>query len=194
MTSEANMQSAQLVLDGNFNPYLVSPEWIGKQDIWVSKNVRLALGAIKDGVQFQDESTEWSVSSNHLAISSVECDCGSMASKVLKELPHTPIKSVRADFVFHNDSDDGSSPIFTPLASGPLKSLSADLLTAGAIFHRENVRVEVRLVKGAEGVTVSVHFFRHTPNVETAVSAVEAFEEDKKESLDIITSILGDTQ
>lgn len=191
MTSQANLQSCQLVLDGNFNPYLVSPEWLKAENVWTSDSVRLALGAIKDGVQFQDETTQWSVSSNHLKISSLDGNCGDMASRVLEQLPHTPIRSVRADFIFHNEPGDSSSLVFDALASGPIKELQPDLLTAGAIIHRQGMRIEVRLVNGKEGVTASVQFFRQAPNVASAITAAQAFEVDKEESSKIINSILG---
>ncbi len=189
---EFQLMSAQLALDGNFNPYLISPEWLKEQEIWSGENVRLALGAIKDGVQFQDEFTEWSVASDHLVITSTENDCGKLADHVLVRLPHTPIRSVRADFVFHSNSNEVSQTIFGSMENGPLRGLEPDLLTAGAIYHRESVRNEVRLVKGDEGVTISIHSFRQTPTVDLAKEAALAFENDKTESNAILKLFNGD--
>ncbi len=191
METEGELQSAQLVLDGNFNPYLISPKWLEEQNIWSGTNVRLALGSIEDGVRFQDESTEWLVDSSQLMISSVENSCGGLASEVLKRLPHTPIRSVRADFVYHSASSETWKLIFEPLKSSPLSQLTPDLLTTGVIFHQRNVRKQVRLVEGDQGVTISVHIFRQTDDVKAAISAAVAFDDDKKESLQILKMLKG---
>ncbi len=54
------LESANVVVIGHFNPFLISPEWLSKVKIWEPSEVQLALGALKqDSVRFQGDGVEW---------------------------------------------------------------------------------------------------------------------------------------
>ena len=96
------LESSNVVIRGNFNPYIFSPEWLTSQGVWEEQEVHLALGAtLGDGIQFRSVNSdiEWSVSSRSLIIATLG-DAGTLAESVMEKLPHTPVQAVGCNFVF----------------------------------------------------------------------------------------------
>ena len=188
----AELESANIVLLGNFNPYLISPEWLSKQGIWTVKDVQLALGAFKqDGVQFRSTGTDWHVSSDRLVIASTTLDCGELASKVLSELPHTPMAAVGTNFVFQDISERTQYPVFDRIRETIPKELNSQLLRWGAVLHESEVRIEIAFISGDQGTTISFSHHRTTGSTDEARHAAERFNADKSKSISLIDQILS---
>lgn len=183
--------SADITLLGNFNPYLISPEWVAKQNIWKPNTFHLALGALrKDGVQFRGEDVEWYVSSDRLSISSTKSDCGEMAAQVLLKLPHTPMSAVGANFVFHEASTTKAYPVFEEIRSAIPERLKPQLFRWGAVLHETGVRVDLTFVSGTEGTTISLNHHRKADSTEKAIDACRMFSKDRRHSDSIIDQIV----
>ncbi|REK43360.1 MAG: hypothetical protein DWQ46_11545 [Planctomycetota bacterium] len=186
------LESAHITLFGNFNPYLISPEWLDEQEIWNARDVKLALGAVKsDGVLFNGEGTEWFVSSDRLVIASTVLDCGEMALKVLKELPHTPMTAVGANFEFQDNTDERTYPVFEAIRETIPTKVNPQLLRWGVVLHEGGARIEVMLIQGDHGTTLAFNHNRTTASHADACKAVSLFSEDHDRSVSLMKQFLS---
>lgn len=189
-------ESANIVFRGHFNPYLISPEWLEREKIWEPDDVQLVLGGLgQDSVRFKGGGVEWMLSFDRMMISSAEADCGTLAREILQRLPHTPVFATGANFVFQ-------APELT-LESGAVRALSGsffkdfsnpDLLKWSVLCHEDDVRVEVSIVCGEQGGSVTVNRHRKTESTETALKAVSEFLVDKNNSCTLVEKLLRGIQ
>lgn len=187
-----SLESANIVLLGNFNPYIVSPEWLTEFGIWKARDIHLALGALRqDGVNFLGGGTEWYVSSDQLRIDSLKDNCGEMAVKILEELPHTPVTAVGSNFVFQDETPSMIHPVFDSIRECIHPELKPQLLRWGTLIHKENARVDMTIVTGDQGTTVSINHHRQVTSTEGAKKAASLFLADKRESEILLQQLLG---
>lgn len=186
------LQSANIFLKGNFNPYIVSPQWLDSTGIWSCKDLQLGLGAIKDGVQFRSEDVEWFISHERLQIASRDVDCGVLAASVLKELPHTPMYAVGSNFSFAIEGGgmDSESPIVSAMKSTVPTDLPPKLFRWGIIIHEGPVRMDISFVIGEQTQNVAVNCHRGTANLVDAMDAARRFSDDKKNAESKVEKIL----
>lgn len=182
------VENANIVLVGNFNPYIISPEWLSEEGVWSCDEIHFALGAIKrDGVQFRGGGVQWFVSSERMEIASQEADCGALAERVLERLPHTPMLAVGDNFGIQCDAIAAAS-VFESI-SKLLPDLSTETTRWVATMHDNGVRIEVTFVNGSEGTSAAVNFHRITRSAAKAREAVRNFSSDKERALQLISSI-----
>lgn len=176
--------SAHLMFLGHFNPYLISPAWLAKEEIWVSDDAQLALAKLgQDSVRFKGGGVEWMLSFDRMSISSATSDCGALALEILNRLPHTPVSATVANFSFQVPELTLDSPSVMSLRSKvPPTVPSTDLLRWSVLFHEGEVRVDLTLVTGEQGSSIAVNRHRKTESVDSAKEASEAFIEDKRQS------------
>lgn len=189
------LEKCDTVLRGNFNPYVITPEWLAQQAIWQPKQAEVGFGALVRGLRFRDDSVEWNVDTDKLVVSSVSEDTGKLAAKVLRLLIHTPVIAVGNNCTFAGDLQDwGDSPV--PM----LGNLGIDCFTAGlepeqvrwsGIFKSEKYRIEITVVRSKDGVAVQFNFHRPTSNATTAADAAEEFDNDKKTARTLLKQILN---
>lgn len=186
------LESANVVLNGNFNPYIISPEWLADQKIWQADSVQLELGAIrKDGVQFNGEGTDWYVSSDRLVVASTTIDCGEVAERVLVALPHTPMIAVGCNFVYQELSPDVVYPVFDAIQKITADETSLRLLRWGIVLHQDNTRIDVSLTSGDQGTTIAFNHHRQANTTSEAMVAAERFGDDKKRSQDLLQKLFN---
>ena len=175
---------------GHFNPYVVSPEWLAENDIWKDEKIQLAFGTVAGGVRFRSVKSDWQVDSNSLQVSSVD-DCGQLAAKVLRKLPHTPVHAVGMNFEY--SSSETLSSIEPSLgADFELPgNLSFEVTKWTGVIHKEGNRIEMTVVVGTEGTT-NVGFNHHlaATNVEEILAFAESYEEKKSTSDQMIFDVL----
>lgn len=95
---------AQTVVIGRFNPYIVTPTWLVEQGICGDDD----LADDTDDFLDPDEPAfglggyEWYVTMERMTVSTGrrDLDCGQMAARVLRKLPHTPVEAVGHNFIF----------------------------------------------------------------------------------------------
>jgi len=186
------IESANIVLFGNFNPYLITPQWLKEQSIWAADDVQLALGAMQqDGVQFHGDGSAWYVSSDSLVISSTKLDCGSVAVKILEKLPHTPLTAVGSNFEFQDSSDSTQYPVFDEIRRTIPSELNSQLLRWGTVIHEDDVRIEVTFLSGEQGTTIALGYRRSASSIEMARRAASRYGVDRDKSDLLIDQILG---
>ncbi len=180
------LETANIVVVGNFNPYLISPEWLSSRKIWSSDDIHLALGALrKDGVQFRGGGVEWFVSSDRLIIDSKSVNCGVLAALVLDELPHTPLSAVGMNYTFSADE-----PLVSSISEAITQTIAGSKIVRwGAVLHDSESRTEVTCVTGSEGITFSVNQHRMARTATEAIEAAKKFDSDRDRSQELVKNI-----
>lgn len=180
---------------GNFNPYIINPQWLSRQHIWRPDAAEFMLGVLGNGVRFRGGDIEWVVDGDRLVISSVRVDCGELAAKVLESLPHTPVRAVGSNFTFVGEKDDwGESPLPMLGAKGPdafpEEQRPAEVRWSGTFLATDH-REEITLVVGNDGVAVRVNVHRPASHAEQAALAARQFMHDKAAASDRIRHLLN---
>ena len=188
-----NLDSANIVFIGHFNPFLISPEWLSKQEIWNPGEVQLLLGGLKqDSVRFSGDGVEWILSADRMMITSAEQDCGHLAAKILERLPHTPVIATGANFVFQDPDLTADHPVFAKVQKlFPIGDKSPDLFKWSIVMHEDEVRIEVTFVCGEQGGSFSVNRHRKTETTEAALKAVSQFQSDREYAENLVKQLLA---
>lgn len=186
------LQSANIVFSGHFNPYLISPEWLRSQKIWTPDEVQVVVrGLQNDSVRFKGNGVEWMLSFERLVIASTSTNCATLASSILELLPHTPVFSTGANFVFQDAEIGLAHPVFSRFREIiPHEFDVPELFKWSFLFHEEDARVEVIFVGGEQGGTFSVNRHRKTESTTEARIAVEKFPEDLSRSQRLVEKLL----
>jgi len=186
------LQSANIILSGHFNPYLISPEWLRRQSIWTPSDVHVvAAGLRQDSIRFKGDGVEWMLSFDRLAIASTSEDCQSLAITILELLPHTPIFSTGANFVFQDESIGIIHPVFSRFHGLiPANLAVPELFKWSFLFHEDDARVEVIFVGGEQGGTFSVNRHRKTESAREASNALSHFPADLTRSRQLVQELV----
>ncbi len=186
------LDSATIVFIGHFNPFLISPEWLSREQIWVPSEVQLVLGALKqDAVRFQGDGVAWELSSDKMMISSATVDCGQLAKQILERLPHTPVAATGSNFVFQDAEMSRDHNVFKKVRDlFPIGYQQPDLFRWSIVLHENDVRVEVAFISGEQGATFSVNRHRKTENSSAAIEAVVQFQTDRQYAEELVGKLL----
>ncbi len=191
------LQNENMVLAGNFNPYLLSPEWLAREEIWAVDEVQLSLGAVpQDGVNFRGDDTQWFVSAYRLGITSTFAGkCSELAASVLHKLPHTPISAVGCTFTYQEAETENNDPIFA-LVSERARAAGTEpqLSRWGILLHEDSTRIDVSFVSGTHGLTGVAHFHRSVSDFSAAIEAITAHPDDSKKATELVTGLLKERQ
>jgi hypothetical protein len=186
-----NLASANVILVGNFNPYIISPEWLSQQEIWKPDKIQLSLGALtQEGVEFRGDGTEWLVSSDRMMISSVLENCGNLAKKIIATLPHTPMVAVGSNFTFH-EANEPFTKVLQSIKTHVGDQDNPQLFRWGTILHVDDVRVEMSFVSGEQGTTVNFNYHRPAASTAKATAALGEFESDRLKSQSILERLIS---
>ena len=186
------LQSANIVFSGHFNPYLISPDLLRRQGIWTPDEVHVIVSGLRqDSVRFKGSGVEWMLSFERMVIASTSADCSILASSILDLLPHTPVFSTAANFVFQDQDIGLSHPVFARFRELiPSVVDVPELFKWSFLFHENNTRVEVVFVGGEQGGTFSVNRHRKTESASEARDAVSHFPEDLSRSEALVKNLI----
>ncbi len=189
------LEECNTLVRGNFNPYIVTPEWVAEQKLWQPKKAEVALAVLARGLQFRGDDIEWVVDNDRLLVSSVNADCGELAARVLRLLPHTPVRAVGTNFTFVGEKDDwGTSPV--PMLGDrgpdafPDDQRPEQVRWTGTISSK-GVRTEITVVFGEDGVAVRFNFHRPVSDASAAALASEEFTHDKKRATELLKQFVN---
>jgi len=189
------LEECNTLVRGNFNPYVVTPEWLARQEIWQAKEAEVVLGVLARGLRFRADDVEWVVDTDRLLISSPVKDCGKLAAEVLSLLPHTPVLAVGNNFTFVGDPEEwGASPIPTLGAATPddfPEDLRPTQVRWSSIIQHENVRIEIGVIFGSDSVAVRLNFHRQTPDATVAAVAATEFLSDKRTAETLLKRVVN---
>jgi hypothetical protein len=189
------LEECNTLVRGNFNPHIVTPEWLAQQELWQPSKAEVALAVLARGLQFRGDDIEWAVDSDRLLVSSVNADCGKLASRVLVLLPHTPVRAVGSNFTFVGEKDDwGTSPVPMLGDRGPdafPDDQRPEQVRWMATIPSKEVRTEITVVFGEDGVAVRLNFHRPVSHGNDAVVAAEQFMHDKKRATELLKQFVN---
>ncbi len=182
------LDSANIVIIGHFNPFLISPDWLSKERIWTPKEIQLVLGGLKeDSVRFQGDGVEWLLSYNRMMIASATTDCGALATEILKKLPHTPVAATGTNFIFQDPDMTADHPVFSkPRSLFPKVCQSPDLFKWSVVMHEDDARIEATFISGEQGASFSVNRHRKTESSDSALVAVSRFADDREYATNLV--------
>ena len=144
-----SLDLAQTVIIGRFNPYIVTPSWLVDQNVCAAGNGDFPSleEQYDDSEAFNLGGYEWEVSFEKLAVSAaiVGRDCGSMAGRVLAELPHTPVDAVGNNFIFVCDAKIWGERPGPRLGAAGADPQPAESRWIGLYRHPNDLSVEVDL-------------------------------------------------
>lgn len=195
-----SLVSSNILVRGNFNPYIFSPEWLIANRVWDDEEVHLVLGAMGEGVRFRGvkSAVEWSVDYQTMIIAgSLAIDCGLYACKILSLLPHTPVRAVGCNFAYSSSNwDSPFIPKLGPKALSDLpKNWNPELTKWSAVFHVEETRIDMSVECGDQGVTTSFNFHTAVDSATNAEKTASHFAKFRSDSEQLISIVLeGEVQ
>ncbi len=209
------MESSQTVTLGSFNPKILTPDWL----VWnrilpegLETKAGIQLTSFTQGFSFRAESIEWVVDADRLIVSSRDqkVDCGEITSKILRQLPHTPIRAIGHNFHYLlglNDIDDKYRPRLGHLQPELPDATLTQSRWVG-IFEIGQTRLEVTLSEGRDKelsnpLAIMFNFHRnidipHYTRAESpedrigpAIQAAEQFKSDRENSFRHTSSLFN---
>src|SRR5271166_6274738 len=106
------LEDAQTLALGPFNPHIITPEWLVKNEVCRDEEVEIRFTPMSHGMAFNFKKVKWQVDSRTLMVSSSEKNCGDLVSRVMALLHHTPIKAVGNNFHYACGREQwGQSPL-----------------------------------------------------------------------------------
>ena len=190
-----SLESAQTLAIGWFNPHIVTPEWLVNNEVCEDAEVEVRFIPLSQGVAFSFKDVQWQIDSRLLMASSRKENCGGLISKIIKLLPHTPIRAVGNNFHYAASREDwNESPLPTlgdSRYSGVDEFGKVEQTRWGCVFRKDDVRVEVTVAEDEPGMAVLFNFHRETKNAEEASKAAQHFEDDRRWSQDMLRRLSG---
>ena len=193
-----SLVSSNILVRGNFNPYIFSPQWLFANCILADEEVHLVLGAMGEGVRFRGVKSEleWIVDYQTMMIAGPKpTDCGAYACKILSLLPHTPISAVGCNFAY--SSPEWDSPFVPMLGKKALSNLPSDwnpeLTKWSAVFHVDETRIDMSVECGDQGMTTSFNFHTAVESANNAEAVAANFAKFRSDSERLISIVLEST-
>lgn len=198
-TVTLNLELAQTVALGPFNPYIINPEWVIKYVVSPADEVRIRLMDVGEGRAFRIGNLEWHVDTRRLMLSGdrVDAACGKLVAKVLELLPHTPVNAVGHNFHYVGNRDEWAATLAPKLGDKSIGDLTeagdVDQVRWAGIFNRPGVRVEITVALGQETVVVMLNHHRvtGTKDIREAVAACLEFQHDEQVSRELLKLIVN---
>lgn len=194
------LDRCDVFIRGNFNPHILSPEWLANQGIWVPDSVRFGMGVLREGIQFRSPSVEWLIDTEGLVVSSLEENCGELAAKVMESLPHTPITAVGNNFNYVGKVTNWSNSPLKPLLGLDQQSFGSGLPLEESVWtgtlRYEQTQVVVTVALGANDDD-SVFFNFHRPalrSMGTAIQAARQFSADQETSRVLLSKLFPEAK
>ena len=195
------VQSRDMVVVGRFNPHIINPEWLRREEICESRNVNVEFGFNLDerrGIfQFVIGDFRWQVTDSRLLISSRDENPSEMAAKVLEKLPHTPITAVGHNCLYRSESTEGMRlPQIGELDAATLTAghdWKVSQLTWSCVLQLVKATFSMKVVKLVDAVEVTTNVHRDATDVGQVIEISKGFVDDMESSKKMITSILGVT-
>lgn len=191
------LESAQTVARGFFNPHIISPEWLVKNEVCEDEEVEVQFFPLSQGVAFAfNKDVKWQIDFRHLFVESLKANCGELVEKVIRLLPHTPIRAVGNNFHYASDKEPwtrSSLPMLGARGPDTFPELGRVEQTRwGSVSQVGEVRIEVTVADDEDGgFAVLFNFHRETKSAEESRQAALNFEDDKRWSERLLAHLLS---
>lgn len=163
--------------------------------------IKLNLGALGDGVQFESNKTVWKIEPSVFAVdtSNPTKDLGEIGRSILSELHHTPITAVGFNFQYRINAENGwLVPMIGNKSVSDLGGFPEIALAKwGVVFHKDKTRIELSVSSGDQGIIAVFNF--HTPidsenligSASLASEVCGNFESSRLQANDLLSKVLG---
>jgi hypothetical protein len=189
------LEDGQTLALGPFNPHIITPEWLVKNQVCADEEVEIHFTAMSGGMAFNFKKVKWQVDFHSLLVSSSDQDCGDLAARVMQLLHHTPIRAVGNNFHYACGKEQwGQSPL-PRLGTKGRDDLAGygtvDQTRWAVVFFRDSTRIEVTVALSETGVAVLFNFHRETKDAQGAQEAARRFDADKRASRELLESLFN---
>jgi hypothetical protein len=185
-----NLETAQTLALGPFNPHIITPEWLVKHNVCEDAEVEIRFIPLSQGLGFSFKDVQWQIDFRMLVVASRKENCGSLVRKVIDLLPHTPVRAVGNNFHYAASRDDFSKSLLPMLGGARYGGLEeyghVEQTRWACVIRREDVRVEVTVAEDEPGIAVLFNFHRETKSAGDACTAAGHFESDHRWSQDML--------
>ncbi len=189
------------VVAGRFNPHIINPLWLVKQGIVEGEEEAKYKGTVdisdrETRFGFEIGGYEWQVSNHRLVVRSPSCeDPGPVVRKVLKDLPHTPIRALGHNFTYESPLSEWS------VGLPQLGALSAERFREHFKLRQaewgvslgcdDGVTLNVRVSVDESSAAISFNFHREVSSAEGASECTQQFEADLRCSRGFLDDLLS---
>ena|GEM_PF-3284775 len=199
---------SNIVLLGGFNPHIIEPKWLCRHDV-VSENpeefeiemkIQL-LGPSAHIVKFELDGLRWEVSQDRILIGSDEAKSPlAWFDRLLKMLPHTPLRAVGTNFKLRCKRTDW--PLDIPKLPNQDKAahLIGDLIASTTLTKgqlKDETQVNLSLNANESEVVLDANFHRGVTEtdkvsaIERALYAMGEYDGDIDRLRSIVTAMTG---
>ncbi len=202
---ELTIFEANVVVLGAWNPRIITPEWLMKQNIVPAEpNKGFGIG-IGGGGRFEFRfglaGFSWLVDHDRLVLSGDKGESPTAyVRQVMQRLSHTPVHALGFNFKYRQETNQGWHPILT--ANGLIETFQAtqSVLKVGWDCSLESAsefgKVNVNVKALQQGGSFEVYFNFHRPvgDAERAIKALELFENDRATSREFSTAFMQEVR
>jgi hypothetical protein len=185
-----NLEKAQTLAIGPFNPHIINPEWLVNEGLCEDEEVEVRFYPLQQGLAFSFKDVKWQVEFRLLSVESRSANCGELVAKVIEKLPHTPVQAVGHNFHYAGSKDSwGNSPL--PMLGSTAREALRDVggieqTRWTGVFGIDGVRVEVTIAYEDPGIVVLFNFHRKAQSTAEATAAARQFEQDQRKSRELL--------
>src|SRR5690349_14627707 len=97
---------------GNLNPFIITPEWLAKQEILPSNQKQQVTASFEFpdrsiSFRFKIDDLSWDINFSRCVVSAEKViDTSKTIVKIFRKLPHTPVKAVGNNFHYRREGLD----------------------------------------------------------------------------------------
>jgi len=192
--SSISLDLAQTVAVGPFNPHIVEPGWLIRQNVCAAEDFRgfdfVSNGEANEGI-FRFADLEWQVDYSRLVVSTPGYVRGKSSrpdekvAGVIQLLRHTPVRAIGHNFHFSCPIGEWNGDRLPQLGSESIpnrEGLSPRSFRWVGTYEGDESRVELTIVNSQIDCLVIVLFNHERPtnpaDFETSIRAARAFDDD----------------
>jgi len=182
LTNEAivfRFLESNCVAVGTFNIYIIQPAWLREVSLFPdTPKVRVQSDMRQPGFRYQnlDDDLLWNVRPDRFMVESKawDADCGTPISKVLENLPWTPVRAVGSNVTFRCDpeqANDLTEKMFQPVTIPDAYSQAQRTWHAG--LKREDTLTNLQLCATPEHIDLSINVHTEIAQSQSQKKATE---------------------
>lgn len=191
------------VVIGRFNPHIITPPWLVKEQIIADGQpveAKIAIAGRTIAFQFATGEYTWNVDYNRLIVGTAKPNgnVAAIVAKVVEKLPHTPLTAFGNNFRYGCSLTNwkGRLPKLNEAGPDNLKTYGEvhEVAWKASFGYSDNLTVNVQLnlelTKPSPSVSVSFNFHRQVANAAALIDAANQFDDDRKRCEELLNSLL----
>jgi hypothetical protein len=194
-----NQDKSTIVVRGDWNPAIISPQWLLKYKVVESPptNLGLITSAAGNRITFLSDKVTWVIDSTRLELRAREpVDLGSYAARLLGLLPHTPIRAIGVTFYFLCPVDkwpEAALPTLGDIRLTPRPAYPDLQQIQWSCIRKfpENTRLQLTLTQEGENVVITLNFHRITTQASVAAEYAGRWSDHAKVATTVIKDMFG---